>query len=227
MPSQYGQDKLVIDLLTGKRNGFFLDTGASDGISSSNTDILERDFGWRGLCVDANTHFYEKLRRNRSCVCLNACLYDSVADLPFLEAAGTLGGLFDAFKREQLEFALKHKDFTLDEEGRPPLVTKRTMTIAAALELANAPPVIDYWSLDTEGTELLLLQSFPFDRYTFNVLTVEHNNQPVQFEIRRFLEARGFAYVTSLFIDDCYIRSSAFPTRHSQSLVWRRDMFGK
>lgn len=227
MPSQYGQDQLVIDLLNGKRNGFFFDIGASDGIKSSNTEMLERDFGWRGLCVDANTCFYEKLRRNRRCVCLNACLYDHVADLPFLEAAGTLGGLFEVFDREQLAYALKHNTFTLDEAGMPPLVTKRTMTIASALEMANAPPVIDYWSLDTEGTELRLLQSFPFDRYTFNVLTVEHNNQPIRVELRRFLEARGFALVTTLFIDDCYIRTAAFPDRHRQSAVWRRGWRGR
>jgi hypothetical protein len=222
MPSQFGQDHLVLQLLHGKRDGFFLDTGAADGIRSSNTELLEREYGWRGLCVEPNTGFYEKLTRARRCTCLHACLYDRVADLPFLEAAGTLGGLIETFGPQQLAHAVRTQGLSLDADGIPPLVSKRTMTIRTALAWSQAPRIIDYWSLDTEGTELLLLKSFPFDCHTFNVLTVEHNHQPARVAIRRFLEARGFIHVTSLFIDDCYIRAAAFPGRHAASAVWRR-----
>jgi hypothetical protein len=96
------------------------------------------------------------------------------------------------------------------------------MTIEAALDHAGAPPVIDYWSLDTEGSELLLLRSFPFERYTFNVLTVEHNLRPARRAIRSFMESRGFDYVAELVIDDCYVRRGALPHRHCASAVWRR-----
>lgn len=222
MPSQFGQDRLVLQLLNGQRGGYFLDTGAADGIRSSNTALLEREYGWRGLCVEPNSAYYARLTRARRCTCLHACLYDRVADLPFLEAAGTLGGLVDAFSPQQLAHAIRTQHLPLDAAGVPPLVTKRTMTLQTALAEANAPPVIDYWSLDTEGTELLLLNSFPFDRYTFNVLTVEHNHQPARIAIRRLLERRGFIHVTAWLIDDCYIRAAAFPGRHAQSAAWRR-----
>lgn len=222
MPSQFGQDRLALQLLKGKRNGYFLDTGAADGVRSSNTQLLEREFGWRGLCVEPNTAFYQKLIRARRCTCLNACLYDRIADLPFLEAAGTLGGLIGEFRPEQLAYAVRTQRLALDRTGMPALVSKRTMTIGAALSQAQAPSVIDYWSLDTEGSELSLLKSFPFDRHTFNVLTVEHNHQPVRAEIRGFLEARGFVFVTAVFIDDCYIRAAAFPGWHAHSAAWRR-----
>lgn len=224
MPSQFGQDRLVLQLLNGKRDGFFLDTGAADGIRSSNTQLLERDFGWRGLCVEPNTRFYQKLIRARNCTCLNACLFDRVADLPFLEAAGTLGGLIDAFSREQLAHAVNNQRLPLDADGMPPLVTKRTMTLETALSLSKAPPVIDYWSLDTEGSELLLLKSFPFGRHTFNVITVEHNHQPARLAIRRFLEEHGYIFVTAVFIDDCYVRSAAFPGLHARSSAWKTGL---
>ncbi|NYE63850.1 FkbM family methyltransferase [Duganella sp. 1224] len=222
MPSQFGQDQLVLQLLNGQRNGYFLDTGAADGLRSSNTALLEREFGWRGLCVEPNTTFYQRLIRNRNCQCLNACLYDRVADLPFLEAAGTLGGLVNAFAPAQLAHAVRTQRLTLDAAGHPPLVSKRTMTLATALSQARAPAVIDYWSLDTEGSELALLRSFPFERHTFNIITVEHNHQPARAAIRGFLEARGFIFVTAWFIDDCYLRAAAFPRRHAGSVVWRR-----
>ncbi|MYN42947.1 FkbM family methyltransferase [Duganella sp. FT109W] len=221
MSSQFGQDRLVLQLLNGQRNGFFLDTGAADGIRSSNTVLLEREFGWRGLCVEPNDAFYQKLIHTRRCMCLHACLYDRETELPFLEAAGTLGGLINEFGPGQMANAIRTQHLPLDAEGMPPLVSKRTMTLATALALAEAPPVIDYWSLDTEGTELLLLKSFPFDRHTFNVITVEHNHQPARQDIRNLLEARGFLHVTAWFIDDCYIRAAAFPGRHASSVVWR------
>ncbi len=86
---------------------------------------------------------------------------------------------------------------------------------------AGAPPVIDYWSLDVEGSELRLLKSFPFDAYTFDTLTVEHNNLPVRRAIRSFMESVGFEYLTTLAIDDCYAREDWLAGRHSLSPVWR------
>ncbi len=222
--AQYGQDRFVIELLGGKRGGYFLDVGASNGVDTSNTLLLERDFGWNGLCVEPNLRFYGELVRNRRCSALNTCLYDRVTDLDFLEAAGTLGGVIEDFNAKQLEWVVRVKHLPLDEAGRPPLVAKHTMTVEAALDLAQAPPVIDYWSLDVEGAELKLLQSFPFERYAFDILTVEHNRQASREAIRRFLEPRGYERMTSFIIDDCYIRTDAFPARHSRSAVWRRRL---
>jgi FkbM family methyltransferase len=225
--SQYGQDTFIVELLEAKRNGYFLDVGASNGLDSSNTYLLERNFGWSGLCIEPNTRFFDQLVRNRRCRSVNACLYDRVGEVEFLEAAGSLGGVVADFHPRQLAFAMKVEHLRLDAQGGLPLVCKKTTTLAAVLDGAGAPPVIDYWSLDVEGAELRLLTSFPFDRYTFNVLTVEHNRATARFAIRRFLEARGYEFVTSFVIDDCYIRAAAFPTRHSRSAVWRRNRLGR
>ena len=60
----------------------------------------------------------------------------------------------------------------------------------------DIPPVIDYWSLDTEGSELMLLSSFPWDRYKVNLVTVEHNQEePKRSKIRELLTAKGFKQV--------------------------------
>ena len=54
MSSQCGQDLFVLDVLEGMRNGFFFDSGASDGIRASNTRLLEASYGWTGICVEPN-----------------------------------------------------------------------------------------------------------------------------------------------------------------------------
>ena len=49
--SQAGQDAWVLNLIGG-RPGYFVEAGAHDGVTHSNTAALERDHGWRGLCVE-------------------------------------------------------------------------------------------------------------------------------------------------------------------------------
>ncbi|MDA9981739.1 hypothetical protein N9H39_03180 [Gammaproteobacteria bacterium] len=62
--SQAGQDRWVVETLKGKKNGFFLEIGASDGVNLSNTYALERELGWTGCCVEPNPMDYAKLRKD-------------------------------------------------------------------------------------------------------------------------------------------------------------------
>ena len=50
--SQAYQDMFVLSILNGKKNGYYLEIGAFDGISLSNTYLLEKQFGWDGISVD-------------------------------------------------------------------------------------------------------------------------------------------------------------------------------
>ena len=52
--SQAKQDELVHRLLHRKRSGFFVDLATNHPVRISNTRALERDFGWSGLCIEAN-----------------------------------------------------------------------------------------------------------------------------------------------------------------------------
>lgn len=50
--SQLGQDKIVDEYFHGKRNGVFVDVGAYDGVTFSNTLMLGREGGWTGVCIE-------------------------------------------------------------------------------------------------------------------------------------------------------------------------------
>jgi hypothetical protein len=64
--SQVAQDAFVVCCLNGMRSGRFLDIGAGEPELISNTVMLERDFGWSGICCDIETE--ERLREQRSAV---------------------------------------------------------------------------------------------------------------------------------------------------------------
>lgn len=51
---QINQDIFVLYTLNWKRNGFFVEFGATNGIDLSNTYLLEKDFGWKGLLSEPN-----------------------------------------------------------------------------------------------------------------------------------------------------------------------------
>ncbi|MDQ3935218.1 MAG: FkbM family methyltransferase [Actinomycetota bacterium] len=220
--SYQGQDRWVIEALDGMRGGFFLDSGASDGLSGSNTKLLEDEFGWRGICVEPNEELFARLVQHRRCACVNCCLYDRDGEVEFFEAAGVYGGIMEAYDPGFLRYARHMAGEDGSANGRPRTTTKPARTLRSLLREHGAPPVIDYWSLDTEGSELAILRSFPFDEYRFRVLTVEHNLSPSREPIRAFLEGRGYTRAGSLGIDDCYVWAGRPATRAWRSAAWSR-----
>jgi len=220
--SYQGQDQFVLEALAGLHGGFFLDSGASDGVSGSNTLLLESAFGWDGICVEPNEQLFARLARSRTCACVNCCLYDRPGDVEFFEAAGVLGGILDEYHPGLLRQA---KDLVATQlgPGNEATVVKPARTIGSILREFGAPRVIDYWSLDTEGSELAILRSFPFDEYTVRVLTVEHNQTSNRDRIRRFLEASGYRRAREMGIDDAYVLLGSQQKPAWRSRAWSRS----
>ena len=228
-PAQYGQDLFVLEALGGRRGGYFLDFGASNGVRFSNTLLLEQSFGWRGICIEPNDSFFAELKKNRNCHCLNVCVYDSDGEVEFVETLRFWAASWLIYDPSHLECAKANFDLRCDSAGRPATVRKAARTLRSVLRECEAPSVIDYWSLDTEGSELTILKSFPFDRYSFRVISVEHNWLPLRAEIRDFLQGRGYQLVKALGCDDCYVRDQDLNNfRQSLSVpAWRSRAWGR
>src|SRR4051812_7676853 len=72
--SQCKQDKFVNEVIfNNKRNGVFVDIGANDGITFSNSYFFEKQLGWTGLCVEPLESTFQKLKAVRSCKLVNGC----------------------------------------------------------------------------------------------------------------------------------------------------------
>jgi FkbM family methyltransferase len=199
--SQKGQDRWVIEeALPGKREGCFLDLAASDGIQLSNTLVLERDFGWKGLCIEPNPFFYEKLIQNRRATCLPQCVDGQRRSVEFV-LFGELGGIVAPDTDNNVVTRAQQIDHARRNRGS---ILMETATLHDILEMAKAPRVIDYFSFDVEGAETRILETFPFDRYTFLSLTIERPTP----QLNAHLFANGYVFVRNVMFDTFYVHRS-------------------
>ena len=72
------------------------------------------------------------------------------------------------------------------------IIKVKSVSLIDLLKFHNAPKIIDYMSIDTEGSELDILQNFPFDNYKFNLISVEHNYGPNREKLKELLNKNGY-----------------------------------
>jgi hypothetical protein len=183
--SQIGQDKWVHSVLGNKPNGYFVELGACDGLYLSNTLFFEKELGWNGICIEPNDNYFNKLLKNRNCNICNDLIYSVEGQNVNFALCDAVSGIIDN----------NIGPFTSEEV----YVSKVTTTLEKVLDRCNAPKIIDYLSLDVEGQEYNILSTFPFDKYKFRCITVEHNEPhqgpEQQMLIREILERNGYTYV--------------------------------
>lgn len=172
-PSQ--QDRWVMEaVFPGRRTpGFFVETGAADGVSSSATLALERAFGWRGIAVEPNRRFFEQLRRNRRCAVDDACVAERSGTVEFIEASW-FGRIREHARAELPDGDHRGNPFLVaDIDGAPArIVAKKARSLEALLRAHRAPRRIDFMSIDAEGSEWHILAPFPFERWEVLALCV-------------------------------------------------------
>lgn len=200
--SQLGQDIRVLDFYKNKKGGCFVDIGASDGIKLSNTYLLEKEFQWKGICVEPVPETFQKLIVNRpESICCQCSVY-SESDLTLL---------FDVANDDDLYSGISqhidcHKS-VVDSNKRT--IQTQTISLLDLLVKNDAPSFIEYLSLDTEGSEYEILKGFKFDNYIFGLIDVEHNFvEPRRTHIRDLLTSNGYVYMGENRWDDMYKHSS-------------------
>lgn len=195
--SQIGQDLWVLAKTGYKRNGYFVEFGATDGVFLSNTFLLERQFDWRGICAEPHPRFFAQLEKNRACLVTNACIAGQSGRQVEFILADEYGGIADFANDDN--HADKRDAFR--RLGHTMQVT--TTSLHDLLTTHNAPHNIDYLSIDTEGSEFDILKDFPFDQWRIQCITVEHNFSAIREPIQQLLEPLGYQRIEAQW-DDWY-----------------------
>lgn len=200
--SQYGQDLFVLAELGAKRGGYFVEFGATDGVRLSNTHLLEREFGWTGILAEPAQCWHKDLRKERQCVIDKRCVWSASGQtLQFTESASAMLSTISKFSDGD---HMTHKRASARE------YTVETISLADLLQEHNAPRQIDYMSVDTEGSEFDIMNSFDFSLYDIRVITCEHNFTDSRDRIQALLTSAGYVrkFENMSGMDDWYVKQS-------------------
>ena len=220
--SQVGQDRFLLEnFFRGKRGGVFVDIGAYDGETLSNSLFFERTMGWTGLCVEPLPSAFAKLRASRKAICENVCVADFEGEAEFTEADDPgrnekmLSGLTAQFDSRHHRF-MKH--LSVAQTSR-----KVQVTLLSKLLEKHGIFDIDYCSIDTEGAEIAILTELDLNRFHIAVLTVEDNSQDER--LPQLMAAKGYDVFTRLEQDIVFKRRDVKPLARTSVIcaVWHRD----
>ena len=172
---QNGQDRTIARLFEHRRGGYFVDLASNEPLHFSNSRTLERDLGWRGVCVDGSMELVVKTLRQRTCRAVQAIVtgrsgehvsftvptsssqsatgFGGIAESSSSGVGGVGGGGGDGGGRPAEGAIMVHQTSQGHRDSSWRVESHTTVTLDDILERVRAPSTIDYLSLDVEGAE--------------------------------------------------------------------------
>jgi len=197
--SQLLQEVFALSVSEFKEKGFFVEFGATDGITLSNTYMLETEYNWSGILAEPAKNWHTDLSKNRRCKIDESCVWvESGSEIDFSEAkVGEFSTISDLMSSDH--------HFHKRQDSNSYMV--KTISLNDLLLKHNAPKVIDYMSIDTEGSEYEILNAFNFKSFQINIVTVEHNYSQQREKLVNLFVSNGFIKIRSdlSLWDDWYV----------------------
>jgi FkbM family methyltransferase len=186
-------DRWIIEyIFPGKRNGYFIEAGAANGKDASSCYLLETELDWTGICIEPHREFFEQLREHRPhSHCEKVCLSDRYETVTYIQSdVAYMNGI-----KANLE-NYKWQGEQVVETGQA--IELPAVPLVDLLKKYQAPAVIDYAAFDIEGSELVVLESFPFEEYRFLALSIEADEW-VWERLQPYLATFGYRSVSNPF----------------------------
>lgn len=200
--SQYGQDKIIDEILKQKTSGFFIDIGAHNGVAFSNTFFFEKERNWNGICFEPHPKVFLDLKKNRKCTCINKGVGSKDDNLEFWSISGypeMLSGFVSKYDVKHIE---RINNEINQYNGSKKIIKVEIISFDNFLK-QNLIKKIDYLSIDTEGCEKEIMMSIDFNFTDITTISVENNYNDC--EIINHLLRHGYRHF-KYHIDDIFIK---------------------
>lgn len=185
-------------------NGYYIECGANDGLRQSNTFFYEKSKKWKGVLIEPSYKF-KQLTTNRSkknfffknC-CVSFKNHNNLIRMYYSNLMTTIND--KKINNKRIDFGYKKiaKNFLSSDEKEHYFFVKGR-TLNSILNEINAPSIVDFFSLDTEGTEYEVLNGIDFSKYNFKYLLIETR---FFIKVKNFLEKRNYNYLEKLSFHD-------------------------
>jgi len=204
--SQCGQDQLIDELLGHKRNGVFVDVGAADGETNSNTLFFEASRDWHGILIEPHPAAAKACHARRSSPVVE-CAILSRSDnylTEFRAIAGEYSQMsyaIDRADRLNIDRIAKYAEKSPLEES---IIMVQVCPLQALLDKFSLHH-IDYLSIDTEGADLDVLQTIDWTRTTATVISTEKQANSIPIDC--FLASIGYKLIHDLGWENIWHKS--------------------
>ncbi len=203
--ASYGLDELdikIVDILPAGVAGFFIEIGANDGVSQSNSVLLEKA-GWRGMLIEALPAMYAKCCKSRP-----SAIVEHAACVPFSYKGDTVTvtdiGLMSMAENSTFSQE-RRRDWIARGEGfarrRAQDIEVPAMPLSLLLDKHGVKKV-DLLLLDVEGAEVGVLDGLDFGRHAPRFIVAEDNYSE---ELIAYLKQRGYT-VTKILSERAHTR---------------------
>ena len=181
--------------------GFFVELGANDGIKQSNTFYFEKNLGWNGILIEPiKTKYLKclKYRSSKNYFYNNACVgINFKRDKIKMIYSDLMSSIDDKEIINKIDAKKHAKDgekYLLKNEKIEEFWVS-TRTLNDILQEVNTPKLIDFLSLDVEGSELEVLNGIDFKIYNFKFILVESRNDD---EIVKYLSNKNYNFLEKI-----------------------------
>lgn len=196
--SQDKQDELLERFVFGGfKNGVFVDVGAHDGKTMSNTLYFEEQNGWTGINIEPLEEPYKQLLINRpNCINIQCAICETDGEEEFTSCSGyteMLSGLTRLYdERHMFRIQFENEEFG----GEISLASTKTMRLDTIFSEHNVTR-IHYLTIDVEGAEFEAIKSINFDEVMIDVISFEDNYGDSSIPIGEYILSKGFKQISN------------------------------
>lgn len=186
--SQFGEDRILIDIFSDVPNGLCIEVGANDGINDSTSFHFEKK-GWRCILIEPNPDLCKTIRAHRNSELVECAASDKAGETTLYVASGSerAHGVSTVIQSEDALKRIGSFGFTYTS------VKVETQTLDQILNLQKIDRPIDFLTIDVEGHELAVLKGFDIEKWHPTIIILEDNSNYEDAAVRNHLN--GFDYV--------------------------------
>ncbi len=204
--AQHGEDRLLAERFSHRRDGHYVEVGALDGEYLSNTYYFEKELGWRGVLVEPNPTQAALCRTHRPA----SIVAQFAAVAPGHEGTVTLGVTEGDEGYSTLSPNRTYSRILSERDLVPTPVDVQATTLDRILDDAGLPS-IDFMTIDVEGHELEALRGMDLGRWRPTVLLIESASGAPGLRMSWLLFRGGYARVRRVVVNDWYEQLPLLP----------------
>ncbi len=212
--AQLNQDLWVINFFNHKTNGYYIDIGANDGITYSNTYILEKYYNWTGLLIEPSIKHLHSLAIHRPISrIIPYCVLNKTAMLPFFEfeykssdnstlhgsaKPDMFNGVYELYQDKEYYGGAQYRKTLEDALGID--ITINTLpcfhvqeTLDKHLDVHRTK--IDYLSIDAEGAGQVIVEAIDWQKLDISFIHIEAASYDDRVASYNFFTKLGYAHI--------------------------------